>query len=470
MAERADRANRKCCQPGMAASPWTGLPVPSTDPAQRRERAIRLTVAASIGAKVFSIACTFAQVPLALHYLGTEAYGFWVTLVSIVLILSSVDFGLGVGMQHAMARAHGNDDVAAMKRSFWTGATVLGVLGLAVLAVGVPLTRARWADVLHIRDATLRAETGDALLVALAAFVVGLPFNAVARLAAALQMGWINAWWIAAGSAFSLGLVAAAAYGHWGFLWFLAASLLVPSLQGFGLFIHLLRLLRWRMRPAGFAPASEIRTLLRSSLYFAFPQFGIALLQSAPALAISVAAGSSSVTAYNLLMRLFGPFQQGQFILLTPIWPAYTEAHQRDDHRWVRRTFWRTGAAFCAFALGLAMAAWQSHRLLMIWVGSSADLVAPALAGVVALWCLLQMAAQPFIYYLMGVGRLRELAWAGTPGFVASAAILFWGARTGAVEGVLEAGCAGLVLTVIPPLAMTTFRVMRQHEAERVPQ
>ena len=81
----------------------------------RRERAIRLTVAASVGAKAFSMLCTFAQVPVALHYLGTEAYGLWITLLSIVLVLSSVDFGLGVGMQHAMARAfwkrrHGVDE------------------------------------------------------------------------------------------------------------------------------------------------------------------------------------------------------------------------------------------------------------------------------------------------------------------------------------------------------------------------
>ena len=72
--------------------------------------------------------------------------------------------------------------------------------------------------------------------------VGGLQFDAVARLAAAVQRGWIHAGWIAAGSAISLALVAAAAGGHWGFLWFLTAeSLLVPAIQGLGLFIHLLR-------------------------------------------------------------------------------------------------------------------------------------------------------------------------------------------------------------------------------------
>ncbi len=429
----------------------------------RRERAIRLTVAASVGAKALSGVCTLAQVPLALHYLGTEAYGFWVTLFSIVVVLNFVDFGLGVGMQHAMSRAYGNDDMESVKRVFWTGAALLGVLGLVVLAAGLPVAfLVPWPDILHIRDSGLRAETGAALAIAIAAFVVGLPFNAVARLAAAVQRGWIHAGWIATGSALSLALVAAAAFGHWGFLWFLSASLLVPVIQGLGLFVHLLRVLKWRLRPAPLAPPSEIRSMLRSSLFFAFPQFGLALVQSAPALAISLAAGSSAVTGYALLMRLFGPFQQGQILLLNPVWPAYTEAHARGDHPWVSRTFWRTGAAFLALSTGVAAAAWQSQTILRLWIGPAA-LVGSRLAAITAAWCVLQMAAQPLIYYLIGVGRLHRLAWAATPGLLISGAALFWASRSGSVNGVLEAGSAGLVLALLP-LAWETIRSMRQHE------
>jgi O-antigen/teichoic acid export membrane protein len=421
-------------------------------------------VAASVGAKIFSVACTLFQVPLALHYLGTEAYGFWITLVGIVLVLNTVDFGLGVGMQHAMATAFGADDAESMRRSFWTGTAVLGILGAAVLAVGLPVAHfGSWADVLHIRDPELRGNAGMALAVSIASFVVALPFNAVARLAFAVQRGWINAGWIAAGSAISLALVASAAHWRWGFLWFLAASLLVPTLQGAGLFIHLLRILKWDLRPSRLAPAREIRSMLRSSLYFAFPQFGLALIQSVPPLAISVAAGSSYVTGYNLLIRLFSPFQQGQQILLGTVWPAYTEAHAKADHSWVERTFWRTVLAFGALAVGVAFVAWQSHRLLLLWVGHSADIVLPALAVLVAVWSLLQMAAQPFIFYLMGVGRLRQLAWAGTPGLLLTAAALFWGAREGTVRSVLAAGSATLAITVLPPLLWEACRALRLH-------
>ena len=438
------------------------MSVPTQTNVLRRERAIRLTVAASVGAKAISGVCTLVQVPLALHYLGTEAYGFWVTLFSIVIVLNFVDFGLGVGMQHAMARAYGSDDMESAKRVFWTGAAALGLLGLLILAAGLPAAfLVPWPDVLHIHDASLRGETGAALAVAIAAFVVSLPLNAVARLAAAVQRGWIHAGWIAAGSALSLALVAAAAFGRWGFLWFLAASLLVPLIQGLGLFVHLLRVLGWKLKPTPLAPASEIRSMLRSSLYFAFPQFGLALVQSAPALAISLAAGSAAVTGYTLLMRLFGPFQQGQILLLNPVWPAYIEAHARGDHPWVTRAFWRTGAAFFALAIGVAACAWQSQAILRLWIGPAAAITGHRLAAFTATWCVLQMAVQPPIYYLMGVGRLHRLAWAATPGLLISAAALFWASRGGTVNGVLEAGSIGLLFALLP-LAWEAFRAVGQ--------
>ena len=204
--------------------------------------------------------------------------------------------------------------------------------------------------------------------------------------------------------------------------------------------------------------------MLRSSLYFAFPQFGLAFVQSAPALAISLAAGSSAVTGYTLLVRLFGPFQQGQIILLNPVWPAYIEAHARGDHPWVRRAFWRTGASFVALSIGVGALAWQSPAILRLWIGPSAVAAASGLAALTAAWCILQMAVQPLIYYLIGVGRLHRLAWAATPGLLFSGSALFWASRRGTVNGVLEAGSFGLVFAILP-LAWETVRAIRQRES-----
>jgi O-antigen/teichoic acid export membrane protein len=433
-------------------------------PARRRERAIRLTVGASVGAKAFSVLCTFAQVPIALRFLGPETYGFWVTLLSVVLILNTFDFGLGVGIEQAMAKAYGTEASETLRQAFWTGTVVLTLLGLVVFIGGAGAARfLPWADLLHVHDATLRSETAMGLTVAVAAFSVGLPFNAVARLAAAVQRGWLNALWIAVGSAVSLALVAAAAHWHWGFTWFLCASLLVPSLQGIGLAVHLFRALGWQLRLSRPANAAATRLMLRSSGYFAFPQFGLAFVQSAPALAISIAAGPVAVTAYNLLMRLFSPFLQGQLMQLTPVWPAYTEAAERRDHPWIERTYWRTIGTWAALSAALAVTAWQAPRLLDLWVGRSAATVPPGLAAVVAAWCILQMAVQPFMYHLKGIGELRLLAWWATPGFLLTAIALFVGSPLGTAEGVLGVGSAALAITLIPPLVWLSLATVRRH-------
>ena len=436
------------------------LPDPTHPPAQRRERAIRLTVAASVGAKVFSILCTLVQVRIAFRYLGTESYGLWVTLVSVVSILNFVDFGLGVGMQHAMADAFGRDDDRALRRAFWSGALVLALLAALVLAIGLPLAfLASWPDLLHIRGADLRSSTGAALGIALVAFATSLPLNAASRLVSALQRGWIHAGWIAAGSALSLVFVALAARFHWGFKAFLTAALMVPTLQGAGLLLHLRSSLGWPWLPDGVSSPSALRALVRSSLLFALPQLGMALVQSLPPLAITMALGPAAVTGFNLILRLLSPVQQGQVILLTPVWPAYTEAHARGDHAWVARTFRRTLGILAALALASLLIAWQAPRILALWIGGSLEPPSAGLVASVTGWILVQMLFQPFLYLLVGLGKLTTLARTATPGLVMGGAALFL--RTGSVPTQIGAASLVLAATLLPPVIAASVAALR---------
>jgi hypothetical protein len=64
------------------------------------------------------------------------------------------------------------------------------------------------------------------------------------------------------------------------------------------------------------------------------------------------------------------------------------------------------------------------------------------------------------MFLLIGIGRLRALAWAATPGLVASTLALFLATRGGSVKGVLEAASAGLCLAILP-LAYQTARAVR---------
>jgi O-antigen/teichoic acid export membrane protein len=425
--------------------------------APRRDRALRFTVAAFTGAKVFSVLCTLAQVPIALRYLGTEAYGLWIALISLTTLFNFVDFGLGVGMQRVMAEAFGQDDDTTVRRAFFSGAAALTLLALATVVIGLPIALFfDWGTTLRITEPTLFPQTGAALALTLCAWALALPLNAVSRLAAAVQRGWLHAGWIAAGSALTLAATAWAAHSGWGFLAFLAAATLVPVAQGLGLWIHLWIALHWPWRGAALLPRSALRELLGTSALFSPAQLGLALAQAAPPLALTLAAGPTAATAFNLLQRLFSPLAQAQVIIFTPLWPALAEAHTRGDAAWIRRTGQRALLATAALALTLPIVTAFAPELIRWWIGPATILPATSLAWFTCAWAILQLAVLALMYFLVALGRLRAVALHLSLGCALALAGLFGFTRLGANIALL-AGCAGLALA-LPGLALATRR------------
>src|SRR3569832_2827914 len=82
----------------------------------RRWRAIGLSVATSMGDRVITGVCSLLQVPLALNFLGQEAFGLWMTLTSLVTAMYIADFGLGSGGRGGGAGAGGGGGAAGARR------------------------------------------------------------------------------------------------------------------------------------------------------------------------------------------------------------------------------------------------------------------------------------------------------------------------------------------------------------------
>lgn len=408
---------------------------------------------------MFSILCTLAQVPIALHYLGAEGYGLWIALMSTYGLLNFVDFGLGVGMQQKMAVAYGQEDWTQLRRTFISGVAALAVLGLVCLAVLLPL--ALWGDWGHwfkIEDPLLRSETPAALAVIVAAFVIGLPGNAVVRLAFAVQLGGWQALWNAASNGATLLAVWWAARAGWGYLAFVAVAALLPMIQNAGLWLQLRIKFAWHGRGPGFLSRAQWREMLHASFLFSFPQLSLAALGWLPPFAISLGAGAGAVTAFNLVQRLVGPLNQGQAILLTPLWPAYTEAWVRGDLRWLVRARSQAFLATLALITGMALVCWQAGPLIRWWVGAGTALPTAALTWITGLWFALMMLGRHYLYYLVGVDRLPALAVHATLGFIGAVGGLILGSYHGGAIWALALGSIGYGLLGLPGMMIASHR------------
>lgn len=408
--------------------------------------------------------CTFAQVPIALHYLGAEGYGLWIVLMTAFGIFNTIDFGLGAGIQLRMAEAFAQHDGPRLRQTFNTGAVALALLAVGWAVIGLPLAwLGNWADWFHLSDPTLRGESSLAVAIIVVAAAAGLPGNAVAKMAAAVQLNWWHSLWNMVGNAATLAAVWLAARMDWGFLQFVAVGALLPTVQNLGVWWLLGRQLGWKGPSPGLLSREETRRILKTSAWLSLPQTAFAALGWLPSLTISIGAGAQAVTAFNLLQRLTSPVVHGQLVLLAPIWPVFAEAHVRGDVAWLRQARDKALLATCGGVAVVALICWQVPLLLSLWLGPNVEAPPPALIWASGAWCGLQLIGSFLNYYLMGVNRLRPLALFSTLGFVGSGVGLFVGASWGDAAWALALGSLAYGVLAIPGLARASMSTTRPH-------
>lgn len=155
-----------------------------------RNRRLVAGIASGVLTKGVAFLLTLVAVPMTLHYLGTERYGIWVTMISILAWLSMIDLGIANGLTPALSAAFGTkrDDLAReyVATAFW------GLMGIAAL-VGVIVAmfwgRIEWGRAFNVGDPVLERQVSIAMALAVGIFIANLPLSITQRIFLAYQQG-----------------------------------------------------------------------------------------------------------------------------------------------------------------------------------------------------------------------------------------------------------------------------------------
>ncbi|MEZ0254031.1 MAG: oligosaccharide flippase family protein, partial [Chthoniobacter sp.] len=362
--------------------------------------------------RVINGVCALAQIPLALQILGQEAFGLWMTLTSLVTILTVADFGLGIGVQNAVSRACGQDDLPSAIRAASTGILMLAGIGLTLFLLCTPICLLiDWGAVFHVKDPILYPLVGKSLLAIVAFFSLGLPLTAANRISNAFQMSWMNNIRGILTSIVTVALIFISARLKIGFLPFLIVAIAPQAIGSLVQLIVFYRRLGWSFNflvsfDRAFAPQ-----LFRSNWLFVLPNIGATIMGLAPAFFISAELGASALTSYSLIQKLLSLTTQAQSMLLAPMWPAYTEAAARGDIGWTHATYRRSllASLVCAVVPPLSFPLW-GRWVLHLWTHQPADSFDLTLVVVVSLWVAVSNFSQPPGVLLNALGKFRGQA------------------------------------------------------------
>lgn len=346
------------------------------DHARERHVRVALGAGASLLAKVFSVGTALISAPLTLHYLGSERYGMWMTMSSLVAMFAFADLGIGNGVLNAVAAAHGRNDRRAIRGFVSSGFFALSAVAcvlIGVFALAYPFVP--WFKLFNVETTQTRAEAGPALGVLVACFALAIPIGIVQRVQMGLQRGFVASLWQCASSL--LGLTGLLIAVHWraGLPWLVFAFAGAPLIASLFNSLMFFGRLERDIAPSPQAVSNQaVLRVAKTGMLFFVLQIAVAVTFASDNVVIAQILGAESVTEYAVPERMFSLISMMLGMALMPLWPAYGEAIARGDHPWVRRILRRSFLASIGLAaVGSTCLVLAGPRLIALWVGHAVE-------------------------------------------------------------------------------------------------
>lgn len=362
----------------------------------RRNRRIVVAAGAGVCQRLMQVASTLVLMPLLLRVLGPAQFGIWGAAASLAWFSGLVDIGVGTALVTLVARsiASGKDGEA---RSHIAGALCFGsvLAGLLLLAGGLTSIRVGWQG---------RAAP---FVIAIIGIALNLPLNAANNVWMALQKGYVSGLWELVQTVLTLGGLITAAGRTTDVRVYVAVVYGSLVLANFGSLLHVFAIHR-ELRPSGLSVSLQaVRHVLgQGILYFILNLAGglSFLLDNVLALELLGPDASARMTvALRICVTALGLL----LVMGQPLWPAFAEAAENADRRWIRHGLLRGSALLVGVAaVGSCILMVFGERLLRWWL--KADLgIGRTLLWAISAWVLAQALVRVPNLLLNGLSILR---------------------------------------------------------------
>ena len=429
------------------------------DQRARRSRGIFHGTVSAIGKSGVAFIVAIVSLPITVRYLGSERYGVWMTISSLLVFLSFTDFGLANSLTNALGKAQATEARDAGRRHVSSAFVVLSLVAFLTLVVGSALAP-RLAIFLfpNIQSSLARAEIVPALLISLSIFALNLPLLITNRVLAAHQENALANLWNMAGSLANLVAILAVISLRGGLPWLVLGcsglGLLTNITSAFWLFGSRKSWLRPRFSDVDLTFA---KNLLSDGWKFFLIGMGWMINSQTDNIVIAHFLGAGQVTPYSVTFRLFAIATMLQTLAYPSLWPAYTNAFAQKDFAWIRRTF-RSSFMFSLFVTLaiLAVLVIFGRDIIRLWAGAGA---VPSFSTIVwmALWNLMLSNLYMASCLLNATGHLRGMTIYGTVTAILNLLLSIWFVQIYGVAGVI----AGTVIAFLIANYIPTFLEVR---------
>lgn len=404
----------------------------------QRSVTVKKNIVGSLCIKGISIIISLMLVPMTLGYVSSELYGIWLTLSSIMMWLNFFDIGFTLGLKNKLAEAIALGD--------WNrGKALVSTTYFMMILIFIPLfillefiiPYINWPSFLNV-NAIYNDEIIKTLYVLVACFCLQMIVNVLTAVIAAYQKVALSSAFPVMGNFMSLIAI-----------WMLT-KLCPPSLMALAFAISAMPILvlllasaiLFHKRFKAVSPNMKsidktyIKDLFSLGAKFFLIQIQVVILYQCTNILISNVSGPNEVTAYNIAYKYLGIAMMIYTIILSPLWPAFTDAYTKKDFTWMKNIYEKMVKLYFASAVALILMVVISPIIYHLWIGEKAN-IPLLMTCCVAIYMLIHSWDTLQVQLINGIGTIKLQTYVTTIGLILHIPLsLFIGQYIGAI-GVL---------------------------------
>lgn len=406
----------------------------------QRSITVKKNIVGSLCIKGISIIISLMLVPMTLGYVSSELYGIWLTLSSIMMWLNFFDIGFTLGLKNKLAEAIALGD--------WNrGKALVSTTYFMMILIFIPLCillefiipYINWPSFLNV-NAIYNDEIIKTLYVLVACFCLQMIVNVLTAVIAAYQKVALSSAFPVMGNFMSLIAI-----------WILT-KLCPPSLMALAFAISAMPIFvlllasailfhkRFKAVSPNFKSIDKtyIKDLFNLGAKFFLIQIQVVILYQCTNILISNVSGPNEVTAYNIAYKYLGVAMMIYTIILSPLWPAFTDAYTKKDFTWMKNIYGKMVKLYFASAVALILMVVISPIIYHLWIGEKAN-IPLLMTCCVAIYMLIHSWDTLQVQLINGIGAIKLQTYVTTIGLILHIPLsLFIGQYIGAIGVVIS--------------------------------
>ena len=376
-----------------------------------RKKIIVKNISYGVLFKLINMGIVFTTIPILLNYLEKEQYGIWVTIFSIVNVVFFVDAGIGNGLKTRLSEALSLKNSPLAKTYISTAYITISVISIIVFSIGVLLIYNIDMQALFNTNALSSLELKNILFITLLLITVSFVLNLYKSFYYANQQAAKVELAMLVYQILILVLILV-------LLKFYTRNLLLVALTyGFSnILVGIIFTLLFFKKNKEISPRfdffkkNKVKDLMSLSLAFFVIQLCMIVIFTTDNLIITKLLGPKEVTNYEIVYRLFQVVITFSVLLQEPFWALYTDAYQRKDFKWIKKTIIRLNKMFFIFILLVLLLYIVSEDIIEMWIQRDI-IISNNLILYISLFVIVRVYGSIYMIFLNAIGKVKIQMW-----------------------------------------------------------